>query len=72
MSDCSFFALFKRATKRVIALLLFQKEQQKERSLFCSFKESNEKSDRSFALSKRVKEQKLAKNEQFSKLLIFC
>jgi len=26
MSDCSFFALFKRATKRAIALSLFQKE----------------------------------------------
>jgi len=43
---CSFFALFKRATKRAIAFSLFHKEQQK--------------SDRSFALSKRAKEEKLA------------
>jgi len=47
----SFFALFKRATKRAIALLLFQKERQKER-LFRSFKKSGEKSDRFFALSR--------------------
>jgi len=71
MSDHSFFALFKRATKRgtkraitlllfqkeqqkerLIALLLFQKEWQKERSLFGSFKKS--------------------KNERFSKSLIFA
>jgi len=52
MSDRSFFALFKRATKTAIALLLFQKERQKERLLFCSFKKSDEKSDRSFAFSK--------------------
>jgi len=37
MSDPSLFALFKRATKRAIALLLFQKEQQKEQSFFRSF-----------------------------------
>jgi len=54
ISDRSFFALLKRATKRAIALLLFQKEQQKERSLIRSFKKSN----RSFALSKRAKKQK--------------
>jgi len=36
MSNCSFFALFKRA----ITILLFQKEQQKEQSLICSFKKS--------------------------------
>jgi len=35
-NEQSLFALFKRATKREIALLLFQKE----RSLFCSFKKS--------------------------------
>jgi len=46
MSDRSYFALFKR--------------QQKERSLFPSFKKSDKKSDRSFALSKRAKEQKRA------------
>jgi len=34
MSDHSFFALFKRAMKRAIALSLFKKERQKERSLF--------------------------------------
>jgi len=61
MSDRSFLALFKRATKRAIALLLFQKEQQKEWSLFRSFKKSDEKSDRSFALSNRAKDQKWAK-----------
>jgi len=38
-----FFALFKRATKRAIALLLFH-----------SFKKSDKKSDCSFALSKRA------------------
>jgi len=40
MSDRSFFALFKRAMKRAIALLLFQKERQKEQSLIFSFKKS--------------------------------
>jgi len=53
-----FFALFKRATKRAIALLLFQKERQKEQLLFRSFKKSDKQSDRSFSLSKRAKEQK--------------
>jgi len=40
MSDRSFFTLFKRATKREMALLLFQKERQKEQSLIHSFKKS--------------------------------
>jgi len=58
MSDRSFFALFKRATKRAIALSLFSKERPKERLLFRSFKKSDpsfKESDRSFALSKRAK-----------------
>jgi len=60
MSDRPFFALYKRATKRAIALSLFQKERQKEQLLFRSFKKSDKKSDRSFALSKRAKEQKMS------------
>jgi len=66
--DCSFFALFKRATKRAIAPLVFQKERQKELWFFPSFM----KSDCSFTLSKKAEEQKRAKNELFSKLLIFA
>jgi len=45
---------------------------EKSNHSFALFKKSNEKSDRFFALSKRAKKQKLAKNEQFSKWLIFC
>jgi len=64
------------------SFLLFSKEQLSDRLLICSFK----KSECAIALCKRVialsktaiahslfqKEQKLAKNERFSKLLIFC
>jgi len=40
--------------------LLFQKERPNERSLFCSFKKSDKKSNRSFALSKRATKRVIA------------
>jgi len=56
-----FFAHCKRAIEQFVTHLLIAKERSLTESLF-----------RSFALSKRVKEQKLAKNERFPKSLIFC
>jgi len=58
MSNRSFVALCKRGNERSIIFFLFSTEQQKEQLLFRSFKKSNKKSDHSFALSIRVKEQK--------------
>jgi len=60
LSNRSLNCSFKKSNWAIALFSLFSKEQQKERSLFCSFKKSDEKSDRSFALSKRAKEQKWA------------
>jgi len=49
-SNHPFVVLFKRATKRAIAYLLFFKEQMSERLLNRSFEKSDEKSNCSFAL----------------------
>jgi len=72
MSDHSFFVLFKKATKRTIALSLFQKERQKEQSLFRSFKKSDKKSYPSFALSKRGKSKNEQKMRDFPNRLFFA
>jgi len=76
LSDC--FAHLKRVNKRLLFLALFAKEQMsnrsffvlsKEQSLFRSFKKSDKKSDRSFALSKRAKTKFFAQKKERS--LIF-
>jgi len=56
--DCSFCRSFQKSKRAIALLSLFSKEQMSNRSFCCSFQKSNEKSDRSFALSKRAKEQK--------------
>jgi len=55
-----FSALFAKEQMSNLSFLLFSKEQLKERSLFRSFKKSDQKSDRSFALSKRATKRAIA------------
>jgi len=75
MSNRSFWGSLQKSEWAIAHFLLFSKEQPKDWLLFCSFKKSSKKSDRSFILSKRAtkraSEQKWAKNERFSKSLIF-
>jgi len=50
-----FLSLFAKEQMSDRSFLQFSKERQKARSLFRSFKKSDEKSNHSFALSKRAK-----------------
>jgi len=58
LSDRSFCCSLQKSKWAIALFSLFSKERQKERSLFRSFKKNDEKSNRSFTLSKRAKEQK--------------
>jgi len=68
MSDPSFCRSLQKSDRAIAPLLLFWKEQMSDRSFrsfCCSFQKSDKKSDRSFSLSKRAKEQKWAVSKSF-------
>jgi len=60
MSDCSFCRSLQKSEWALALFLLFSKERPKEWSLFCSFKKSDKKSYRSFALSNRATKRAIA------------
>jgi len=54
VSDCSFWHSLQKSKWAIALFSLFSKEQPEEQLLFCSFKKSDKKSNRSFTLSKRA------------------